>query len=200
VPIPDQSLVVDPQTRGVANVFIWLEDAPEGGKETKPDSPLVFDQQNCTFVPHALVVRAGQPIEVKSSDQVNHNIRTTPLKNKPVNETLAPLQSFQMVYEDQEKVPVTVKCDIHTWMNAYQLPVEHPYAAVTNEKGEFTIPDLPAGEYEFLVWHEGKGFLERGYAVTIQPGDGNNVTIEYGLNRLAGVAAPSVNAVAATSP
>jgi hypothetical protein len=51
-------------------------------------------------------------------------------------------------------------------MLAWHLPLDHPYGAVTDEKGEFTIADLPAGEHRFLVYHEGKKLME--YPVTIQ--------------------------------
>ena len=34
---------------------------------------------------------------------------------------------------------------------------DHPYYAVTNEQGTFSIPDLPAGNYVLTAWHEDGG-------------------------------------------
>jgi hypothetical protein len=39
-------------------------------------------------------------------------------------------------------------------MSAWQLPLDHPYGAVTNENGEFSIQNLPAGKHKFTIWHE----------------------------------------------
>jgi uncharacterized protein (DUF2141 family) len=35
--------------------------------------------------------------------------------------------------------------------------MEHPYFAVTNEKGQFKINGLPTGEYTLVAWHEEYG-------------------------------------------
>jgi hypothetical protein len=40
--------------------------------------------------------------------------------------------------------------------------VDHPYAAVTDKDGKFKIDLLPAGEYEFRVWHERPGYVTAG--------------------------------------
>ena len=32
--------------------------------------------------------------------------------------------------------------------------MDHPYFAVTNEKGQFKIEGLPQGEYTLEAWHE----------------------------------------------
>ena len=43
-------------------------------------------------------------------------------------------------------------------MKAYILPRDNPYFAVTNDKGQFEIKDVPAGEnVEFQVWQEVAG-------------------------------------------
>ncbi|WP_166821608.1 carboxypeptidase regulatory-like domain-containing protein [Thalassoroseus pseudoceratinae] len=187
-PIMNRQLIVNQETRGIANVFIWLEEMPDGGKAETSSSQsweYLFDQKNCTFVPHGMVVRTGQPIKVVSSDQVKHNVHSRPLENAEFNESLSAGETTEMTYQSPEFVPVKVVCDIHTWMNAYQLPVSHPYAAVTNEKGEFTIADLPAGDYEFKVWHEAKGWIHRGLEVTITGGD-NTQTIDVSAGELLG--------------
>lgn len=187
-PIINRQLLVNQETRGIANVFIWLEEKPEGGKDETASSQAwtyTFDQQNCTFIPHGMVVRTGKPIKVISSDQVKHNVHSRPLENAEFNESLSAGDSTEMTYQSPEFVPVKVVCDIHTWMSAYQLPVEHAYAAVTNDLGEFTIADIPAGDYEFKVWHEAKGWIHRGLEVTIAAGD-NTQTIDISAGELLG--------------
>ena len=42
-------------------------------------------------------------------------------------------------------------------MKAWIAYVPHPYFAVTNEKGEFTLEDVPPGKYKLGYWHEACG-------------------------------------------
>lgn len=56
---------------------------------------------------------------------------------------------------------MTVECNIHPWMKAVWLVIDHPYGATTNANGEFKIEKLPAGDYEFAVWHERAGYLNK---------------------------------------
>ena len=42
-------------------------------------------------------------------------------------------------------------------MRAYVNVVEHPYFAVSDASGAFSIPNLPAGEYTVEAWHEKLG-------------------------------------------
>ena len=52
---------------------------------------------------------------------------------------------------------VQIKCDVHSWMNAYAGVVSHPYFAVTAEGGAFELKNLPAGTYTIEAWHEKLG-------------------------------------------
>ena len=53
-------------------------------------------------------------------------------------------------------VPVSLKCDIHAWMEGYLWVLETPYAAVTKEDGTYEIKGIPAGVgLQLVVWHEG---------------------------------------------
>ena len=118
-----------------------------------------------------------------------HNTHTYPQKNPSVNSGVAPEDregKLSFTYRKAESVPLSVKCDYHTWMTAYQLPVDHPYAAVTDENGAFTIPDLPAGKHSFIVWHEAAdgGFVERKLAVEIKSGESTEMQIDYPADRL----------------
>ena len=52
---------------------------------------------------------------------------------------------------------VPVKCNVHAWMNAYVGVLEHPFFAVTDANGRFSIPQLPPGTYTIETWHERLG-------------------------------------------
>lgn len=170
--IPDESLVVNPQNNGIANVVIFLAKP----KTVKPDlaavptSPVIFDQQGCRFMPHLLLCRVNQPILIKSDDAVAHNTHTFPTRNTGFNSAIGVKDraGVPLKYSKGEANPVEVKCDLHPWMRAYHFPVEHPYAALTDGDGKFRIAGLPAGKHQFKVWQEKAGFLEQKLEVTIE--------------------------------
>ena len=51
-------------------------------------------------------------------------------------------------------------CDIHSWMKSFVFAMDHPYFAVTDEKGQYKIAGLPAGDYTVAAWHEEFGEQE----------------------------------------
>ncbi|MEP3482383.1 MAG: hypothetical protein ABJZ55_24280 [Fuerstiella sp.] len=171
----DNGLLIDKDTKGVANCFVYLYKTPDkiNDADFDPKATVYFDQENCVFKPHAMIVRAGQTVEVLNSDPIAHNTRTSGVvlqENILVGANTPKGQGEEIPTDVKERVPVKVNCDLHSKMVAYWLVVEHPYAAVTNEKGEFTIKNLPVGEHEFRVWHERCGWVERKFEVTVKAG------------------------------
>ena len=181
-------LVIDKDTKGIANIFVYLYKKPKKvhPDASTPDPKIIFDQKNCVFKPHALVVQAGQTVEVLNSDSVAHNTHTYPLRNQAVNILVAPNPTkgsgVDVATATRESLPHQVKCDYHPWMMAYWLVVDHPYAAATNAKGEFEIKNLPVGEHEFRLWHERKGYLDRKFKVTVKAGDNELDPVSYELS------------------
>ena len=177
--VPDEKLVVDPESKGIANVVVYLAKKPAKifpalEKSTVPQ--VTFDQKGCRFMPHVLLVRTDQTVLVVSDDDAAHNTHTYPIKNRQDNFVVAPKDRTGVSVKPltlAEKLPSKVGCDIHPWMVAYWVILDHPYAAVTDEKGNFEIPNLPAGTHEFNVWQESAGYLDKKYTVTIK--DGENV-------------------------
>src|SRR5262249_38150563 len=64
--IPDETLVVDSKTKGVANIFVYLPKAEKVHPQlqTTAMKEVAFDQKDCRFVPHALFVRTDQVVQV----------------------------------------------------------------------------------------------------------------------------------------
>lgn len=162
--IPDDSLLIDAESKGIANVVVWMVKKPAKIHPdlAKPDAPKVeFDQVGCRFTPHVLVVQAGQTVQVISGDAIGHNTRGNPQKNTAFNFIVSPNDRMgnPVPTKVAERLPVPVTCDIHNWMKAHWLIIDHPYAAVTDKNGEFEIKDIPAGDHEFRIWHENPGYL-----------------------------------------
>ena len=58
--VPDERLVLG-DGNAVKGVFIYLNKAPKGGKAVAaPAEPFMFDQKNCRFFPHCVIIPVGQ--------------------------------------------------------------------------------------------------------------------------------------------
>ena len=182
VEAPNETILV--KDGGLANVFIYLRKAPKASSPV-PGESLMFDQKACVFKPHAMIARVGQTVKILNSDAVAHNTHTYGKKTVQFNSVVGENNAVgvPMEYKQAEQEPIKVGCDIHPWMNAYHLPIDHPFAVVSGEDGKFEIKDLPSGKHEFKVWHEAAGLLEKGLIVTIKPGD-NELTIKVTPSQL----------------
>jgi hypothetical protein len=187
VGIPDERLLAG-TGNGVKNVFIYLSKTPRGAPKTEvPAEAARFDQKGCQFLPHCLLVRKGQDVLILSDDPIAHNTHTYPAKNTPFNSGIPANDRVgtKIVYTSAESKPFAVKCDYHTWMNAYHLPLDHPYAAITAADGSFEIKDIPSGKHNFVIWHEGVkgGYLQRKHSVTIKADEATEETIPYPISK-----------------
>lgn len=191
--IPDQSLLINGKSSGLANVFVYLTKAPAGYKPKVPEARPKVDQKGCTFIPHTMVVHAGQTVLILNSDPILHNTNTQSPAN-PFNQGIkaGEAEGVPLTYKNPQRLPVNVKCDFHNWMTAYHLVQNHPFCAVTDANGEFEIKDIPAGKHNFMIWHERSGYLEsnKGLAVTISAGQPTKVGLKYAPSKFTAFQGP----------
>lgn len=152
---------------GLGNVFVYIK---EGAKPApaRGETPLL-DQVDCMYQPYMMGVHTGQKFKIKNSDPTLHNVHAVPQINKEFNfgqpiKGMVTEKSF-----DKPEVLVKFKCDVHPWMFAYVGVLDHPYWAVTDKDGKFTIADVPAGDYTVEIVHLKAGRAEE--KVTLADGD-----------------------------
>ncbi len=195
----EQSWKVGPDN-GLANVFVYIRPPKKSyfaidPKDTRIEGmkkEVIIDQPHCVYVPHVAKlltsfrdqngkVESGQSLLIKNTAKMNHNV-----KYWDGNKQLSPGSDLPLSGLSPSYQPLLMSCSIHPWMNAHILVLDHPYAAITNEKGEFEIKNLPEGKVGLLVWHEkakdGKpGFLTDNEArgTEIELKNGQAETREY---------------------
>ncbi len=176
VAVPNETVVGE--NGGLGNVFVYLKKVPNVDIPAPPTEQINFDQQGCVFLPHAQIVQVGQPVLLKNSDPVAHNVNIKGSANT-FNSTITPLNAANVDYQFEfaESKPAPVICDFHVWMSSYVMPVDHPWAAVTNPDGTFEIPNAPATKLSFVIWHEKLGYIERSLSVDV-PANGEATPIE----------------------
>jgi plastocyanin len=157
-------LVVVGEDGGLRDVYVMLYLAR--GDEPPPVHPsfddlkknaVVLDNKQCRFEPHAAFVRTGQVLTMRNSDSIGHNIHTLNLDEK--NKTVPVGGLVDVTYEQPDRIPADVECNIHPFMKGLLLVRDDPYAAITDASGEFQIENIPAGTWKFQFWHKKTGYL-----------------------------------------
>jgi hypothetical protein len=173
-PLKSERLVVDEASKGVRYALVYIPRPTKKNPEAvsaASQATVEFDQQQCTFKPHAVALMKGAKVVLKSSDPVNHNVNAHLKVNPPYNKVLPEGEAITLEGLAAERQPAEVTCDIHSWMKAYWLIIDSPYFAVTDAQGNFEIKDVPAGAQKLVVWHEA---VAQNF-VTASSGDNINV-------------------------
>jgi plastocyanin len=143
--------VLDRDDRGVSDVVVTA--TPRGAENAPPVSAprAVMDQVERQFVPHVLVVRVGTEVAFPNSDTVAHQVYS-----------FSPAKRFQLaLYRGHAHPPllfdkpgvVVLGCNIHDNMLGYILVTPAPYFGRTDAAGRLELSELPAGEYEVVLWN-----------------------------------------------
>jgi hypothetical protein len=138
---------------GLANVFVYIKKGLEGRRFAPPKEIPVLDQIDCLFEPYVVGVMINQNLKIKNSDSFLHNVHATPKVNREFNLAQIGRGKDNERSFSRPEVLVRFKCDVHPWMFAYVGVVEHPFFAVTDKEGSFTITNVPPGEYVLEAYH-----------------------------------------------
>lgn len=177
-PLLTDSLILG-EGQTMANVIISVVSNLPDIEHPVPVEPVTMSQQGCQYAPHVFAMRAGQKIQIVNPDGINHNVHLLPVLNKEMNRAMANADITFTYTAEKAEEPFIIKCDVHSWMKAYCAVFDHPYFAVTNEDGTFSIEGLPPGTYDLEAWHEIPGLGKRMATVTLEAGKGAEVTLTY---------------------
>jgi plastocyanin len=105
-----------------------------------------------TFIPHILPVVVGTRVSFPNRDPFFHNAFSN-YDGQIFDIGLhGPGTTKDLVF--RRPGVVRVFCNIHPTMSAVILVLDTPYFAVSDAAGNFTIANVPAGEYRQRVFHE----------------------------------------------
>lgn len=154
----DSAAVVetDVNGNGLANVLVWIEGVTSGKPlpEVRRETLTI---EKCRFEPRVMAVVTGSTVNVFSRDRVAHGPRFYREGAAEPIEEIHTVDAGQVV--PSEKIArkpgiIEVRCSEHPFARAFIAVFDHPYFAVTDDKGAFKIDGLPAGTYNVKVWQE----------------------------------------------
>lgn len=206
----DSTISLSPETQGcgssmtirsiqrtgtkIGGAVVWLADI-RAGKPLPMERRFELANNECLLVPSVQAVFAPATLNMASEDVVMHH-------NHIVDVATGELQAIAPFNDNGEVIPfdalltkpaqLEVTCQLHPWAKAWILVFDHPYFAVSDRSGAFSITDVPAGTYRVKAWHPHLGISES--TVTVSGGQ----PASLGL-KLSGAASSSVP-VAAQPP
>ena len=174
-PMSEEALVSD---GAVQNAFVYVSAGlPDGYSYATPGDAVVLDQVGCQYSPRVLGMQTGQTLRIENSDPFQHNVHPFPEDNRGFNESTPGEGDYlEKTFQIPEQM-ISVKCDVHVWMQAYVGVMDHPYYATSGADGSFTISGLPAGTYTVTTWHEQFGTQEM--EVTVGDGESGEAGFTY---------------------
>jgi len=130
-----------------------------------PAGPAILDQYARNFVPDLLIVRVGQTVEFRNSEDIDHNVAVirSPTGTKVFDTSTAPYQKYEHTFSSAGRYEVS--CDVHPGMRATIVATTAPHAVAVDASGRFTFADLEPGSYK-LTMTGGPRPLERTIEVT----------------------------------
>ncbi len=167
--------------RALKDVVVYIKEGAPGASNA-PKDPVVLDQVKCQYIPHVAVVQLGQPLLVKSSDGILHNVHMIgpPVPGGELNESMSRPSELKPITLKKPQVALRVWCEVHNWMEAWIAIVPHPFYDVTGEDGTFVIENVPPGTYKLAAWQEKLG--EKAY-VNVTVTAGGTATADFTLTR-----------------
>ena len=177
--MPNEALLVDRASHGVAAVVISLEGVTKG-KPLSKELNMVLENRACRFVSRVSATTVGSTLEIRNTDSILHNthVRRENKLGPTVINVAQPVGTSAILKPLHVVGFMDVRCDAHTFMRAAIHVFEHPYFAVTDQAGRYELPQVPPGSYRLRMWHEAVGVRTKNITV---PATGS-LTVDLELN------------------
>lgn len=132
-----------------------------------PPEPPVMAQKVKMFSPSVMAVAVGTTVSFPNFDPFFHNVFSYSKPKKFDLGRYAQGKSAQVIF-DKPGI-VNFFCEIHYSMKAHIHVLATPYFAVSDEKGNFKIPEVAPGRYTLHLWQENQPEITREIEINRKP-------------------------------
>ena len=157
-------------------VVVYIESIGRGKPFPKTKTARI-EARDCRFLPMVNLVRDDHDVTVVNMDPAMHDIQayeTSNLGPRVLFNVPLPISSRypheaklsahftkhyagtpvkQRVHMTKGRRVFVMQCGFHAYMESWALVQDHPYYTITDEQGQFSLGDIPAGNYRVIVWH-----------------------------------------------
>ncbi len=117
-----------------------------------PERVATMDQIGRQFVPGFILVRAGQTVNFRNSEDDLHTVHVKDSAGESLF-NVATMYGSTYEYTFELGDEYTVICNTHTEMFADIMVVDTPYAVIAGRDGSFAIPNVVPGAYTATMIH-----------------------------------------------
>ena len=151
--------VVDPPDPPTSVVWMVGSFPPLDSKSVPIAKAPAMDQRGFQFRPCVMAVQTGTPVSFPNKDPMYHSVFSYSAARKfDLGRYRAGEEPDAVVFD--KPGTVSLFCEIHEHMRAQIVVVDTPYFVLTDAKGNFKLPNLPAGSHTFHVWLSPKESFE----------------------------------------
>ena len=148
---------------GLADVLVVITDGLPQQQWPVAQQPVTLRLRNCIYENHVVAVQSGQQLLVANLDNGLHNVHPIPsVKGNPESNfaMLPKAPPLKFNFSQPERF-LRYKCDVHPWEFAYVNVIEHPFFAISDANGNFSINGLPPGDYTLEAHHRKAGIVQK---------------------------------------
>jgi hypothetical protein len=162
--IKKTDVVVSDENHGLANVVVWLADLQLPENYRPPRQDLRLAALRCQLTPRITAMTVGSTIKLHNADSIGHDVHLSGAQDGKID---LPTTNAEFTTVASAKGLMRVHCSDHDWMEAFVHIGPHPFHAVTNAEGNFSIESVPVGTHKLNAWHE--KFQRQELEVTVRP-------------------------------
>lgn len=137
----------------LTDFVVYIDEEVPGAPPAPVEPVAVITQKDAMFAPHVLPIAVGTTVIWPNRDEIYHNVFS-----------MSDAASFDLgLYQGDDATKrvtfsksgrVDVFCAIHSNMHCIVLVLPSPYFARADERGRYTIRNVPPGTYQLRAWHE----------------------------------------------
>jgi len=141
--------------KDASDAVVWL--TPVGAvldiPKQEPSQIPKLIQKDKAFHPSLIVIPVGGKVEFPNHDPFFHNVFSL-FEGKRFDLGLYESGTTRFVQFDKPGISF-IFCNIHAQMSAVVITLATSYYAISDSRGDISIPNVPPGRYELQIFHPG---------------------------------------------
>lgn len=157
-------------------VYLQWDPAPwQPRRFSRP--PVVLTISGCRYTPRIVGVVRDNQLKIVNADEITHTVSDGRRARMSV---IGGGKQVGMSFSTRHSLE-RFSCDFHPWETGWVAVMAHPYFAITDAQGKYSIPRVPAGKYLLHAWQE--RCVRTDQTVVVREGETTRAEFEMKLDR-----------------